>query len=58
MYNVSVKLNNDLAATLKTAIDTLYSIRENSGALRTKIKNNKLMEHIKDFEPYLTAPSP
>jgi hypothetical protein len=54
MYNVAVKLNNDLGATLKTAIDTLYSIRENSGALRTKIKTNKLMDHIKDFEPYLT----
>jgi hypothetical protein len=54
MYNVSVKLNNDLGATLKSAIDTLYSIRENSGALRTKIKKNNLMEHIKDFEPYLT----
>lgn len=54
MYNVSVKLNNDVGATLKKAVDTLYSIRENSGALRTKIKKNNLMDHIKDFEPYLT----
>jgi len=54
MYNVSVKLNNDLGDTLKTAMDTLHSIREDAGELRKKIKKEGLMPHIKDFEPFLT----